>query len=344
MSKTIYYLGAGASYGKRNEAGDIIEGMPIVDEIPKEFEAFRDYISKVAIPSTEVSFQNIYMTSPESVESTRQYMLYDIDSFIQKVKDHATFDTYARKLYLTKNNHEFKKLKDVLCAFFIWIQYIKNPDGRYDTFLANILDSQTLNLPKDISIISWNYDSQIETAFRSYRLKPGLPVYEKNIQGTWPVLADSGRIFKVNGSATFSDMSILPFLSQGKMNHAVQLILFYSNLGVDTSSMGFEVRTHLSFAWESSPNQENMKRYIQATTEDTEQVVVIGYSFPFFNRETDRQIFKDMHNLKKVYVQDINANAVRESIQAVLPENRQISVVPISNCNQFYLPRELSCI
>ena len=30
MSKTIYYLGAGASYGKRSETGEIIEGLPIV--------------------------------------------------------------------------------------------------------------------------------------------------------------------------------------------------------------------------------------------------------------------------------------------------------------------------
>lgn len=344
MSKTIYYLGAGASYGKRNEAGEIIEGIPIVDEIPKEFEAFRYYISKVVIPPGDVSFQNIYRINRESVEATRQYMLNDIDSLIKKVKEHATIDTYARKLYLTKNKLEFEKLKDVLCAFFVWIQFVNKPDGRYDTFLANILESQTLNLPKDISIISWNYDSQIETAYRSYRLKPSLPIYEKNIQGTWPGLADGGKIFKVNGSATFSDMSIIPFLTQGNMNPAVQLILFYSNIRVDTSSLGFDVKTHLSFSWEDSPNQENMKRYIQATTEDTEQVVVIGYSFPFFNRETDKQIFRDMHNLKKVYVQDINASAVMESIQAVLPEKRQISVVPISNCNQFYLPRELSGI
>lgn len=35
------------------------------------------------------------------------------------------------------------------------------------------------------------------------------------------------------------------------------------------------------------------------------------------------------------------SEAVKESIQAVLPENQIIKVVPISNCNQFYLPKEL---
>jgi hypothetical protein len=43
------------------------------------------------------------------------------------------------------------------------------------------------------------------------------------------------------------------------------------------------------------------------TTQDTEQVVVIGYSFPFFNRQTDREIFGSMANLTKIYVQDMMA-------------------------------------
>lgn len=223
--------------------------------------------------------------------------------------------------------------------FLIWEQTEHKPDNRYDTFLANVLETQTLNLPSDISIISWNYDSQIELVFKAYRRNPILTIIEKNIVGEWPSLPQSGRIFKVNGSATFSDLSSLSSIEQYKNSSvAVQLMLYYGNLKVDTSSMGFQFRTHLSFAWENAPNQENMMNSIKVTTKDTEQVVVIGYSFPFFNRETDREIFRSMLSLKKVYIQDINPHAVKESIQAVLPVGRQIEVVPISNCEQFYLP------
>ena len=87
---------------------------------------------------------------------------------IQGIKDHATIDTYARKLYLTKRYRDLERLKSLLCAFFLWEQLEHRPDGRYDTFLANVLDNQTLNIPEEISIISWNYDSQIELAFSSY--------------------------------------------------------------------------------------------------------------------------------------------------------------------------------
>lgn len=343
MSKTIYYIGAGASYGRRDkQTGRIIEGIPVVAEIPSEMDAFRNFISNAEIPESETVFQNLYRTSPSNIEVDKQEMLDDIDSLIEGVKQHVTIDTFARKLYLTGDKKGFEKLKRVLCAFFIWEQLDKNPDNRYDTFLANVLEEKTLDLPSEISIISWNYDSQIETAYQSYKNNKSLPVFEKNLQNNWPSLPTSGRIFKVNGTATFVDESSVRLIKEDRnASPAIQLILFYHSTMVDTSELGIQYKTHLSFAWEDSPNSGNMRTSIIMTTRDTEQVVVIGYSFPFFNRETDRAIFKGMPRLKKVYVQDINTAAVRQSIQAVLPKNIEIEVVPISSCEQFYLPEEL---
>lgn len=342
MSKTIYYIGAGASYGKRDANGNVIEGIPIVSEIAKEFAAFREYIANAEIPQGDIPFQNIYVSDSDSVNLKKQRLLSEIDSLIDGIKEHATIDTYARKLYLTKNIRMFGTLKDVLCAFFVWAQLDRKPDSRYDTFLANVLEMGTLVLPKDISIISWNYDSQIEMAYKSYQPSKLLPVYEKNIQGEWPPLYDYGRIFKVNGSATFVDTSVVPLIKDyKKTSPAVQLIMSYDNLKADTTEMGFQLTTHLSFAWEASPNVSKMKETIKATTSDTEQMVVIGYSFPFYNRQADREFIGYMDNLKKIYVQDKNPLAVKESIQAVLPDGNSIEIVPISNCDQFYLPKEL---
>lgn len=341
MSKTIYYIGAGASYGSR-ENGEIVEGIPVVKEIPKEFEAFKHFIEDASIPEGEIIFQDIYRTGHNDVENAKRYMLQEMDSMIRGIKEHATIDTYARKLYLTKRHRELEQLKALLCAFFLWEQLEHRPDGRYDTFLANVLDDQTQNIPEGISIVSWNYDSQMELAFNSYRLNIGLSVFEKNIVGNWPLLTNNGRIFKVNGSATFVDGEIVSLIREyNEMSVAIQIIQFYSNSMVDTTSMGFQFKTHLSFAWEDSPNDENMMESLRETTKDTEQVVVIGYSFPFFNRSMDRAIFSGMPNLKKVYVQDVNTGAVTQSLAAVLPTGTKVEVIPISNCEQFYLPSEL---
>ena len=270
-------------------------------------------------------------------------MLYDIDLLINGIQEHATIDTYARKLYLTGKGSEFKKLKSVLCAFFVWTQLVNKPDGRYDTFLANVLEEGSLNLPKDISIISWNYDSQLEIAYRAYNPLGRLSIYEKNIQGEWPQISKNGRIIKINGSATFEDKSTLHLIESYKENMpiALQVIEFYHNSQVDTSEIGLDFKTHLSFAWEDSLNSGKINNTLEKTTEDTECVVVIGYSFPFFNRGTDRAVFERMPNLQTVYVQDIHPEAVMQSLSAVLPTDRNIKMFPIRDCTQFYLPAEL---
>ena len=343
MSRTIYYIGAGASRGKRDDKGNILEGVPVVSEIPNEFAAFREFINNAVVPDGYTTFLGLYHTSANDVQNCKLMMLSDIDRLQQGIIEHATIDTYARKLYLTNCFTEFKTLKDILCSFFVWSQLEHKVDGRYDTFFANILDERTLALPSDISIISWNYDSQIESAYKAYRNNPGLPIFEKNIQGEWPSLPKSGRVFKINGTASFLDGSVVERIkeSESKTVAAVQLILFYNSSRADTSSMGFQMRTHLSFAWEPAVNHDKLMNALAVTTADAEQVVVIGYSFPFFNREMDRAILKGMPKLQKIYIQDIDASMVLQSIKAVLPDDRSVEIVLIDKCNQFYLPSEL---
>lgn len=95
MSKTIYYIGAGASYGVR-ENGEIIEGIPVVKEISREFDTFKCFIENADIPNGENLFQDMYRTCHDDVEKAKRYMMHDFDSLVQGIKDHATIDTYAR--------------------------------------------------------------------------------------------------------------------------------------------------------------------------------------------------------------------------------------------------------
>ena len=80
---------------------------------------------------------------------------------------------------------------------------------------------------------------------------------------------------------------------------------------------------------------------------DVDILVVIGYTFPFFNRAVDRAFIRAIKNLKKIYIQDPNADKVIQSIDAVLaphqksPLGGNIPIVPITDCSQFYLPPEL---
>ena len=80
----------------------IVEGLPVVAEIPSEFDSFKKFIEDAEIPHEDISFQDLYRTGHDDVENAKRYMLHDINSLIEGIMEHATIDTYARKIYLTK--------------------------------------------------------------------------------------------------------------------------------------------------------------------------------------------------------------------------------------------------
>jgi len=354
MSKIIYYIGAGASYGRR-ESRELIdkgldterlivyEGLPIVSEIPQSLMAFRKAVESATIDNKEMyEFMGLYRMGGEDVNRGRLELIKDIDSLCKATKEHATIDTYAKKLYLTRRSNDFKRLKNVLCTFFVWVQVNGKIDQRYDTFLANILQIENLNIPKDISVISWNYDSQFEMAYQYYNKNGKLLVYEKNVEGEFPRLSDIGGIFKVNGSANFGDFNTVnSIIKDNSVSPIIQLIGYYGNLNADTTPMGFQLSSHLSFAWESSDKQKQLIDAISQKTKDTESIVVIGYSFPYFNREIDRKICENMMNLETIYIQDPNPEAVEPALLAALPDYVKVKIEYQKDCTQFYLPREL---
>jgi len=60
-------------------------------------------------------------------------------------------------------------------------------------------------------------------------------------------------------------------------------------------------RFYLHFAWEQDYfNNQSAKLF--SNIADTKVLVVIGYSFPFFNREIDREIFRRMEKLERIYI------------------------------------------
>lgn len=352
MSRVIYYMGAGASYGRKesrkiiykgsdNERLSISEGMPIISEIGPSLLCFREAIRTVNINPSEIySFLDDETILASDVIQARDNLLSKIDELHQAVIEHATIDTYAKKLYLSNMDQKLSQLKELLCLFFIWIQLESKTDQRYDTFLANILQPD-LYFPEEISVISWNYDSQFELAYSLYSDEKTLPVFDKNAWKQFPNPKNCGRIFKVNGSATLGDFNTVKTINSSTGNNLINLIACYDRINSDTSKLGYQLHSHLSFAWETAIRQTELFSNIQSTVKDTESVVVIGYSFPYFNREIDRRIFGYMSNLKTIYIQDPKPEAVEPALMAILPNDRKITIAHQPDCTQFYLPKEL---
>lgn len=109
MAEIVYLLGAGASYGKRNgilsynaqkkrdnkiitfggACPNIIEGLPLVVDIPSRLTYVINEIEK-----TDIN-KNI------------EILLNDLEWLANECKNHATIDTFAKKLYLKKDYTNF---------------------------------------------------------------------------------------------------------------------------------------------------------------------------------------------------------------------------------------------
>lgn len=102
--------------------------------------------------------------------------------------------------------------------------------------------------------------------------------------------------------------------------------------------------SHLSFAWEHDTNNAFYKNLEKAVA-STEVLVVIGYSFPFFNRDIDKLILQKFmgENLKKVYFQapENDVSDIRERFLAINDTLPIENLLLRTDIQQFTLPNEL---
>ncbi|MBR4962482.1 MAG: hypothetical protein IKY54_01100 [Muribaculaceae bacterium] len=104
----------------------------------------------------------------------------------------------------------------------------------------------------------------------------------------------------------------------------------------------------ISFAWDNEKFLTlNFREAIKNAIGDAKTLVIIGYTFPFFNRNIDRMLFDFMPNLEKIYIQDPNANQIIQNLEPIYSRNHPFlsklknNIIPKTNTDQFYLPPEL---
>lgn len=202
MSKVVYLMGAGASYGTRYR-DTITSGIPIVSEIPPELNYWAGEI-KATSWGEHASYKN--KNFEVDLTEAQNKLSNDFKWLAKECANHSTIDTYAKKLFLTGKMTDYNRLKRALSTFLLVEQIAHRSDMRYDAFLANILNKEKL-ITDDITIITWNYDSQFEIALNGYDIRLTdmryspicLPVYNDDTRN------QRYKIFKINGSATFSD-------------------------------------------------------------------------------------------------------------------------------------------
>lgn len=367
MSKVTYLLGAGASYGSRgvlpldkqpNISSDdfppergIIRGLPILQEFSN---ALNQLLGE--------------LTSITDFNAERKYILSEALNNILNVSiEYPTIDTYAKMLYATKRIKEYVKFKDQLSLFFLIWQKSHKHDLRYDSFIASLIDAETCTFPP-LTILSWNYDMQFEMSYSKYilderalwKIWDQLNVYCKS-NGTLSYKSDNPFAFiKLNGSAMFHATQQDSY----SLRYTLQDVLWRSyNVASGDDEKGFwndvyeiydngqhknlitipKYANELSYAWDKFGKEELLQN-ISKRLADCEVLIVIGYSFPYVNREIDRHIIKSMPNLKNIHIQDKNPDSIAERVKSIYEYiNHPMPAISKheKDLDTFYIPNEL---
>ncbi len=316
----LYLLGAGASCGALPMANNFSERL---NKFKEEYNSDRSddsFIRGVDLSQIEpLQFENDFLDSCAWLAD--------------ETEKHESVDTYAKKLFIRGEMQSLNRLKNTLSCFFVLEQANHNVDKRYDSYFASIIEStisRTIQIPNKVRIVTWNYDMQLEKAYFEYCNSEDDLL--KNI-------TFSDRVVRLNGMAGtlqhghISEHTKCVFRPYD-MNTIVKVLEMYS-LYKNSPNTNFP---NISFAWES--DLAYLERRISKAIKDVTVLIVIGYSFPFFNRQIDRMILKKLTNLKKIYIQApaSDHDSLVDRLQALLKDVPALK--PISDIKRFYIPYE----
>jgi len=348
----VYYIGAGAS----------INAVPLVSKMDRGISnAINQLIPKKALISfNPPQFQKDGFT----IESAFDELIHTWKwlSLNANPELHTSIDTFAKKLIITRARKDYIRLKAGLITFFDFIQRANPPDIRYDSFIASLIHISNKDLPKNIKIITWNYDMQLEIAYSQYLSTPNLidvqnrlNMVPSNINDSSTEIMDGFCYIKLNGSAGFLNKdtvgpsyiqnSLKPYIpvsGQNKANDKIDSQYIASLVTTYKYLINEQIQPILNFSWDSQNFYPNPVDIAKRKVKNARVLIVIGYSLPFFNREIDRAIINKMSHLEKIYFQvpENFSNSIMHRFKAISPKLIHICEV-YNDVSQFLLPPEL---
>ncbi len=359
MSKMqfTYLIGAGAS----------ALTIPVINNFGEELLDFADYIDKITIGDDTYHDSFRIDSKPSEIKDR---FAKEIKWLANECTAHASVDTFARKLYLANRLEKLIKLKGIVSEFLLTKQNQNGIDKRYDAFFAALLDKTDLGLilPDNIKILSWNYDKQIEYSVAQFKNLSDDKTIEDFLQvsprETGTTINPIGFcMFKLNGAIggkIKNDKQYVPLkmdfnLVGDKITEKIEqniiknmMMRYYSieqrifHEGYYRTAEDKDEYPTIMYSWERNPIFELVRTNALNATKETEILVIIGYSFPTFNRGLDKKLLQNMGNLKKVFIQspEYSIKGVIQRFKSLYASDSEIEIEPITNVDEFYIPFE----
>lgn len=298
-----YYFGAGAS----------ANAIPMVSGINYGIEQLIAFIQY----RTHDLKNNFEITIGEKQYSTKDLLEFYgfLNNWYEQVQVSPSIDTLAKRLFDNGYNKEYRNYKIFLTIVFYYFHFAKRIEENYNgkTFRLNVLDGRYENLfrsinsisteygfktsiPDCFNFVSWNYDFQFEFS-RIIDYPVNEPI-EKKIEDFNKSISSSSRFIKLNGSSLLENIKNKEYLSKLTLKTDKELLhlllIIYFELTDTTKDL-----TSLRFSWENKVEISSFQRLAQKT----DILVIIGYSFPSFNRLIDKLFYSNLKTECIVYTQ-----------------------------------------
>ena len=315
----LYLLGAGAS----------CQVLPLASEFANRLASFADDLREAG-PKSIYNESNAPPDDPIWGKN-RDNLLDAIDWLAAESSHHFSVDTFAKKLFFRGDLQNLKRLKAVLSAYLVIEQSRHHVDQRYDAFFASVLgfdESRCVSLPQHLRIFTWNYDTQLEKAFYGFCGNEDMVIKD---------LTFNKHVYRINGRCGThppghigkSYCAVWNTVNQAAWEEGISLYKEY----LEPSSPESEI----SFAWEN-PTHNQLKNVGLKLLSGVSVIVVIGYSFPYFNREIDNLFFKQLNNVHRIYLQypeGVHAS-IEERLKGLLSHN--VEIIRVTGTDLFYIP------
>lgn len=299
----VYLFGAGASYPSLPLARGVSQGMI-------------DWGNKCRAYAEALSGGNLRQ---ELID-----MSAELFSWGNLAASHYSIDTLAKKLFLTNRQADLWKLKAAMSAFFMLQQSATPAEQRYDSFFAAILEQPGYPpaLPEHVWLLTWNYDRQFERVYHQYCGDFG--AVQDNITFCKRVVRLNGLLGRAINKGTADEYNLRMEEDEAKV---------FERVVSDYQQLRKQV-PQITFAFEKP---QRLASELLALASKKCILVVVGYSFPFFNRRFDKLVMDSFSHISKVYLQVLPEHA--RSIESRMRSLRDLpNIEIIDDKEQFYIP------
>jgi N utilization substance protein B len=244
---------------------------------------------------------------------------------------------------------------------------IIDAEERANKFLPSEEDlNASVKIQNNLFIASLKQNPEYLAAVKKYKISWDFdPEVRKSIFITLKASEEYNTFLGLTDHTIQKDKDIIKFIFKKLILKSPGIEQIFEEKFIEAFHNKYISQSHLiTFAWEKESEAKSyLKQTIEAIKEvcnDTEYLVVIGYSFPFYNREIDKLIFETITpTLKKIYFQDpyndgsflidrynlqrepTEYETKRMEMYGALRIKGKTEVKHITETDQFYVPIEL---